>query len=135
MKATFDNSVRVLVKAYLDDTLEQGNCHACAIGNLVADANGFKFVRIAFGLFWENSEIAHWFPVHEQMYSKKQEQIDSTGYTLDQVARIEQAFECSTPADDGDWMFAGLMAVVDVLADIHNVDISVKEQAKALFVR
>jgi hypothetical protein len=32
-------------------------------------------------------------------------------------------------------MFNGLMAVVDVLADIHSVDLEKKEAAKALFVK
>jgi hypothetical protein len=40
MKATFENSVDVLVKAYLNDTLEHGQCHACAVGNLICAETG-----------------------------------------------------------------------------------------------
>lgn len=62
---------------------------------------------------------------------KAKEQIDSTGYTVEELARIEYAFE--TASEEGDYMYNGLMAVVDVLADIHNVDLSSKEVSKELF--
>ena len=42
MKATFSNSVDILVKAYFNDTLRHGNCLACAVGNLM-QASGVKF--------------------------------------------------------------------------------------------
>ncbi len=34
-----------------------------------------------------------------------------------------------------DWMFNGLMAVVDVLADIHGINLEAKEEAKKLFIK
>lgn len=57
MKATFENSVDVLVKAYMNGTLMHGDCERCAV------------------------------------------------------------------------------AVVDVLADIHGIDLSTKEDAKKLFIK
>lgn len=59
--------------------------------------------------------------------------IESTGYTWEQLAIIEKAFEFVDKRKK-DKMFNGLMAVVDALANIHNIDLTVKEQAKALFV-
>ena len=44
MKATFENSVSVLVRAYMNDTLIHGNCFACAVGNLIVDANKYTYV-------------------------------------------------------------------------------------------
>lgn len=72
-------------------------------------------------------------------------QIQSTGYTFLELARIEKAFELGvssvvnnrfmTPEQKDAAQFAGLMAVVDVLAYIHGVDLSAKQAAKKLFVK
>lgn len=142
MKASFENSVDVLVKAYLNDTLEPMSCCACAVGNLVAAANGFTFKGRHRGcsgnLIWDGYQTKQW-PTWQQAvrpycYSDHQEnegkkQIETTGYTIDQLSRIEDVFMFY---DDN---FNGLMAVVDVLAEIHNVDLSVKEAAKLQFVK
>ena len=42
MTATFENTVDILVRAYLDGTLFKGNCCACAVGNLCAAALGLQ---------------------------------------------------------------------------------------------
>lgn len=151
MKATFDHSVKVLIAAYLNDTLQHTNCHACAVGNLIADANGWKLKRQCWDttgvlsvLTWEGFayEQAVWADVFvteafvQEMNLKNyrgipKAQIDSTGYTVKQLARIEYAFE--TADDSDDWMYNGLVAVINVLASIHEVDMSIKQSAiKAL---
>ena len=45
MKATFSNTVDILVKAYLNDTLRHCNCYACAVGNIISSAMGYRFVQ------------------------------------------------------------------------------------------
>lgn len=60
--------------------------------------------------------------------------IKSTGYTWEELAKIEWAFE-NVKGKKTKKMFNGLMAVVDVLADIHGIDLKAKEEAKALFVK
>lgn len=68
-------------------------------------------------------------------------QVDRTGYSVNELAKIEYAFETAPRNCDyedhlnDEWMFNGLMAVVDVLADIHGIDLAEKESAKALFVK
>lgn len=152
MKATFQNTVDILVKAYLNNTLEHGDCGACAVGNLVSAAIGpFE----AMPPYLENGKVAEegigWpnvFCTIENGYqiirSNKyeglaKEQIDSTGYSRQDLARIEEAFEYHnhtyTRLDEDQAMFEGLMAVVDVLADIHGINLEAKESAKALFVK
>lgn len=32
----YQKTVDILVKAYFDDTLQHGNCYACAVGNIIA---------------------------------------------------------------------------------------------------
>ena len=159
-KATFEHSVDVLVKAYLNDTLVHGNCYACAVGNLVCHGMGFIMAK---GIN-ESNRFVHWvgqkYPgwpngwggVVSSDFGEDDDgntiieqeididyfkgiamiQIESTGYTVDQIAQIEYAFE-SARITDGDVMFKGLLAVVDVLAEIHGVDLSVKEQAVGRF--
>lgn len=152
MTPSFDKTVDILVKAYLNDTLKHGDCYACAVGNLVAHSCGY---RVTPRLEWFDqdgkSKFAEWkfvfmtvrrrdettqsiYPEHYNGRSK--EQIDSTGYTWQQLAKLEYAFEtCEIGETRDEFIFNGLMAVVDVLAEIHQVDLSTAQAAKELFVR
>lgn len=142
MKATFDRTVGILVQAYLNDTLEHVNCHACAVGNIIAHEMGIKIIPCDPQIYfkhhkWETGS-PEWYNIGKCRPCREQE---LTGYTAEELTRIENAFECrdnpellcGTPCDE--WMFIGLMQVVNVLAEIHNVDLSAKESAKALFVK
>lgn len=143
MRPTFTQTVNVLVQAYLNDSLRHGSCDACAVGNLIDyrrpltikekklmrdHTAGWNKVFCTFN-YKKGQEI------HEVNYNGlAKKQIESTGYHWRELAQIEFAFERHR-FDNGDAMFNGLMAVVDVLAEIHKVDLSVKENAKLLFVR
>lgn len=154
----FNYTVNVLVKAYLNNTLRHTDCAACAVGNMIADSISAKPIRAREELGY-NCDMKLWFrdgktieplwmnvfccsdgltqeknPEKYRGYAKKQ--IDSTGYSWKELARIEKAFElCDFSVDEDKWMFNGLMAVVDVLADIHKIDLKLKEEAKLLFVK
>jgi hypothetical protein len=90
-----------------------------------------------------NDQQENWMNVFrdgEVQYSnyngKSKELIDSTGYTVYELARIEEAFEdVDSNCTNDEWMFNGLMAVIEVLAEIHGIDLKQKEEAKALFVK
>lgn len=156
-KAMFDKSVGILVRAYLDETLEHGSCAACAVGNLIA---GYIDAKVSVNsVYWTRgvnsitplwtevficdhpnpSEIQSVYPGNYKGWVKKQ--IDASGYTWQELAEIERAFEMQAPYDPdqenqvAESMFNGLMAVVDVLATIHNIDLTAKEEAKKLFVK
>lgn len=141
MKATFEKTVDILVKAYLNDTLERGFCSCCAVGNLVAHALGTKSILSSNA--FENGVQAEWravtafygtYLMPDNYRDETKRQIDATGYTWRQIARIEAAFELAKgPTKDRE--FNGLMAVVDVLADIHGISLEKKAEAKALFVK
>jgi len=147
----FSHTVNVLVKAFMDGTLQISNCAACAVGNMIADSCGYKFKHQGKRLQWLNGDVlwhevfasAYGVPRPVKMYNYVGDtkiQIDSTGYALSELQRIEQAFEESTAHikkddNDIDAQFIGLMAVVDVLADIHGIDLKAKEEAKLLFVK
>lgn len=151
----FNHTLSVLVKAYFDGTLQHGNCHACAVGNIVAESNKVKFTGNVFNVIapdrivWdERFTYPRWQDVFitatkgyqtvmpDKYEGAAKEQIDATGYTWQELSRIEYAFEnaaCGKSEDD--YMFNGLMAVVSVLSEIHNIDLETTEKAKALFVK
>lgn len=152
MKASFEHSVDVLVKAYIKGTLEHGSCRACAVGNLVADAQGIELIIDNNSLLTKigvipniipnkyGKSLFHWSSLVDiNGYGNKDQglvEIESTGYTVDEIIAIERAFErCEFSLNKDQWMLNGLYAVVDVLAEIHNVDLSIKEEAKELFVK
>jgi hypothetical protein len=155
MRPTFNQTVNVLVQAYLNDTLIHGYCAACAVGNIVASSMGIEVLKEDdFSVpYWSksNPEWPTVFLCTGEDPAKKDFQvitpdgyknpkvkieIDSTGYTWQELAKIEFAFE-SVPYSRNreNRMYEGLMKVVDVLAEIHGIDLSVKENAKLLFVR
>ncbi len=153
MKPEFHKTVNILVQAYLNDELAHSFCSACAVGNIVAHALGTKPRKgddLEFdNNFFENGDYAAaWYDALNLMghHEPGLRQIEATGYTKSELRLIERAFETAEgkPEMDGmwrgkqtdpTWMFNGLMAVVDVLADIHNVDLSVREDAKLLFAK
>lgn len=108
----------------MNDTLDHCDCTACAVGNLIRASMGTRCIS--------------WFTTlslyrHEGIAEPGQgaRQMASTGYSIEQLDGIERAFECSS--QEGDWMFNGLMAVVDVLAEIHGIDLTTKESAIGQF--
>lgn len=137
MKPTFEKTVDVLVKAYLNNTLEHGNCQACAVGNMVAAACGYTYHEDELrqrwieksGASWQNLVLAP--DLSTALRNEAVFEIESTGYTILELSNIEKAFETNKSTDG----FLGLMAVVDVLAEIHGIDLTVKEEAKLLFVK
>lgn len=148
MRATFENSVDILVKAFMNGTLEQSNCCACAVGNLIAHNCGYTFKDGGSYKEWvespyPNSFNGGWFPnvIFGRKTREGKKQIASTGYTRDELYKIENAFELKGTNHivhgfgTDETRFNGLMAVVDVLAIIHNIDLSTKEEAKLLFTK
>lgn len=144
-KPTFEKTVDILVKAYLNDTLSHAACTRCAVGNIVEASIGNFSASMPFdngegGWGWSNvfcteesTKKQRIFP--ENYIDEAKLQIDSTGYTWQELAKVENAFELVNGKTRDQRMFAGLMAVVDVLAEIHNVDLTVREEAKSLFVK
>lgn len=154
----FHDTISILVKAYLNDTLVHKACTGCAVGNIIAAKMDFKQVPmpsndlLGIDCFMWDKEYASWWEVIQRENLRIHNdiqlpqglvQIASTGYCIDEIMRIESAFEnVSLPElqegvwckDDG-YMLRGLFAVVDVLAEIHGIDLQQKESAKLMFVK
>lgn len=156
MQATFDNTVSILVKAFLQGKLQHGSCTACAVGNLVTAARPeLKRVnsriwaladgRNLDGMDWYQTVRRDFEEVTEAVYTRGIEQLECTGYSLEQITQIEAAFEFRAvdkekrfsffSMEESEKQYNGLMAVVDVLAEIHNIDLTTAEAAKLLFVK
>src|SRR6187549_2861579 len=101
---TFNSTVDILVKAYLNGTLLHGNCAACAVGNIIAHNRGYE---VCDG-YWKEGEFIGqqpaWSAVFETWNNKTkfiptayhgraQEDIESSGYSLGDLMKIEKAFE------------------------------------------
>ena len=140
----YHRTIGILVKAYLTNTLIYQDCAKCAVGNIIAANCNYQFSDIRNN--WIDNSGANKF-VTPMPWSVKQiidekflllalPEIESTGYHWKDLAKIEFAFETAhyrKNIEDG--MFAGLMAVCDVLALIHEVEEPVNLESKALFVK
>lgn len=133
----YKRSTNILFDAYFNDTLEHSNCHACAVGNLIAANTCNRLVDC------ESTEIKKkWFesaPLWQTVFityeegegqivaahnynDAAKEQIDATGYTWQELAKIEYAFEKAPRGkSDEDYMYNGLVAVLEVLKEIHEI--------------
>lgn len=164
MTQRFEKAYNSLVKAYFENTLAKGICRACAVGNIVADAQGGTVQKVLV-----KRQIIDWFtgkPTREidkveftcnvnnhfwgaafstsggvQSRTRSKEDADKinseltklTGYTLDEMAQIEYAFETNTQLqlsfyhnyseqDILEDQFKGLSAVVDVMVELDGIE-------------
>jgi hypothetical protein len=141
----FDKAIKGLVKGYMNDTLVKKSCAACAVGNIIAECNKYT-IDLFFSSFYSwkdkegNSVGIQWDNVfltgenkqliYEGGYKgEAKEQIDSTGYTWEELAQVEFTFE-KTQGN----MFTKLMAVVEVLCNIEGFNDEIIKETKELFV-
>lgn len=126
----------ILYDAYFDGTLVHGNQCVCAVGNLIARNMGIeittkmingseRFVWQYANPYWDNVHVVTSIGqvIHPQRYCDiAKVQIDSTGYTWEETAMIEEAFETADKGNSADdWIYNGLVAVLKILAEIHEM--------------
>lgn len=144
----YQKSIDTLVNAYHNDTLVHGNCKACAVGNLLGtSAWSTQFVTISsiidaephqlvteeedqficafssiLGSTWRvtNFSSVSDLPRAKRYVEEGKKAIKDSGYTKEELMKIEYAFETQYIGEDP--MFNALMAVVGVLDLIHEVD-------------
>jgi len=156
MTKRFEGALTALVDSFFNDTLKKGTCVGCAVGNIVAHAQGSKVYkdenRIG-GLSCDINNYA-WSKLFmtsggEQMVSQfrheyGEELIASTGYSIQELARVEYAFETNTRIDFGSYhkhtkaeqmedQYRGLMAVVEILCNIEGYNADETKEYKKLF--
>lgn len=152
----FNDAIDALVKGYIHGTLAKGACAACAVGNIVAKGINCDIVVNQDGGFDWIGEVSLWSNVFMTRSDGKQrvdpvfyfgsikDQIDSTGYTWQELARVERTFEQNTkisfenyqhvtPEEIDKDQLNGLYAVVDVLCEIEGI--KEVEEYKLMFVK
>lgn len=143
-KELFENTVAILAKAYLTNELESTDCARCAVGNLVMSGMEYKYIglnqwKTKEGLIqnpkWNYSRSLMSGTFNKGFYygiSKKE--IDSTGYTPEQLIMIEHVFmKYKWLGESNDYNYNGLMGVVDYLMTIHEANEQEITEAKQLF--
>ena len=135
MNERLKNSIEVLQRAYLEETLDAGNCEACAVGNLVA-ASSYKGQSFDWRFIFctaDGEQVIYefenpWSEEADEFYRKGLDAIKATGYSVEELARVEYAFEASLSREDGDKMldheyqWIRLQAVLKVLFDIEGIE-------------
>lgn len=147
----FDKTVGILVKAFINGTLEAANCSACAVGNIVADSLDLQLVRNKYDRLqakgYQNGnperDTGFWYrfiwegEVSDEHNSGFVFQCEKTGYTAKQLAKIEQSFmngvQFCVDTKIEDENYTGLMRVIDALMLIHEATPEQATEAKKLF--
>jgi hypothetical protein len=133
----------ILYDAYFNDTLEHGNCYACAVGNIIAANMGYSFLtqsneNDADETIWTGRGTKYWDrdnnfnnnpvaliadgSIRRGISPIEEKQIKSTGYNRHELTEIENAFERNIDLLHKDKaMFNGLVAVIEALNEIHEV--------------
>ena len=142
----FNETISILVKAYFDGTLRHNDCAACAVGNMVAARNNCVLELDDFICAYDKSgnefdnrlwfDLVHGLGFSGDSLKSAQDQIQTTGYTLQEITDIELAFDYLGWNEENDTDgFKGLMNVVDTLQKIHECTDEEREEAKLKFVR
>lgn len=137
MTTRFKNAIDALVYAFFNDTLGKGHCAACALGNIVAWSHGYKKKHIKDacripGTMYQSDDWT------EAVWHRGQEEddllvIEKTGYSSEELDRVETAFEGATrisvlayhkysKSEIMEDQYKGLMAVCEVLCDIEGIE-------------
>lgn len=149
MTERFKKAYDSLVRAFFEGTLAKGTCVACACGNIIFDAigdpvtkediaiemGGFSFFRDKGDRakeLWSDKRVADLITYTFHVLPEYRDEINEAGYSADEFAKIETAFESNTiwpitkywklteeqVLED---QYRGLCAVVDVLMELDNM--------------
>lgn len=142
----YNKTVDILFQSYFNDTLRHSNCYACACGNIVAANMGYEFVpnkdkddeypagnimNYRQEIVWHTTGGKYssgpdtWYDElsSDEYYENGRREIECTGYSVKEFYSIERAFEGAARGNsEEDYMFNGLVAVLEVLKQIHEID-------------
>lgn len=145
----FNKTISILVNAYQKDVLDYYDCKACAVGNIVAANKGYGLKKVNGSIRCDNEDYCgDWADAIELGCGRPEnnllglsnvtfEEIERTGYTIPELAKVEEAFAIGCDLGDGrnQNQFQGLMKVVDYLMTIHEANEAEIKEAKELFVQ
>lgn len=108
----FDNAVSKLYKAFHDGSLDAMDCKMCAVGNMCDNKGEWDYL----GVFYSRDK-------RESMFQEANILISKTGYSVEELIKIESLFIDACDLDKGtkDQQFKGLCAVVEYLCELDNI--------------
>lgn len=154
----FQKAYNALVRAFFEGTLAKGTCLACACGNIIFDAVGDPVTKeeLVQEIKWSNDpregQILDKSIQADKLWAEKRgyssysyerkeyqfealpdfkDEINEAGYTAEEFAKIETAFERNTRIRFSEYpdyteqdiledQYVGLCAVVDVLMELEG---------------
>jgi len=141
MTQRFENAVDQLIEAFFNETLTKGKCDRCAVGNICGSGEWAHLFMTEDhnGLQSRNGlNMSKKFP---EMYKDSLDVVYETGYSPEELAKVESVFERNTAITYSDYMrghktdddeytheefiqdqFNGLCAVIDVLCEFEGQD-------------
>jgi hypothetical protein len=145
MTKRFKNAVDALMYAFFNETLAKGTCSACAVGTIVAWGAGEKvgkslspvYIRDLISNDLWGMAFSTTDGIQSRDYKMEKEWfvkicIKATGYSADELARIEYVFNTNTEIHYKNYpnhtkqeimedQYNGLCAVMDVLCEIETI--------------
>ena len=144
-----ENAINVLLNAIDNNTLAKGSSTACAVGNLIANSMGAKItIDDKFNIqcnenvsFWSDLFLTagnvqtkyykHHPHLLENLSPNQKKSIENTGFSIDEIAKIEYTFEKNTQIGHSIYnlvtkeqikqdQLKGLTAVVNLLFKMDN---------------
>lgn len=111
----FTNAVTKLYNAFHNGTLNAYDCQKCAIGSLCDGSDLWNRIRTSWLSQFDPSKYK----------GEVKELIDSTGYSPQEILRIEKRFVSQfdglRTADNKEYQFKGLCAVVEYLCELEGI--------------
>ncbi len=139
----FNKAIDALYNAFFNETLVKGSCHACAVGNIVVNAQGGTYTGTASTIRSNVANATEWSSlfvtcdkeqeINIEKYPEKAKRLQElTGYSAKELAMVEYAFECATEIMGSRYpisskqeiledQYKGLCAVFDVLLELEGI--------------
>jgi anaerobic ribonucleoside-triphosphate reductase len=138
-------AIDIFLDAIINGTLAKGTCVACAVGNLVAAGAGAKIEyeigflkRVEFSCNYDNTSWGVLLlpytqnETYKRRYNSAIDDISKTEFTIDELLKIEKAFEdntkiryreypISTPEEIRKDQINGLKAVIKVMEEFDEI--------------
>lgn len=132
----YQKTVDVLLDAYNKEELEHGRCDYCAVANICKEASVKTGMSVdSWSNLFTTSTLGQQYFYNKDGVQQQRglKLIEATGYSVEELAKIEYAFETSIINTKKGYLywrdvktkqgqFIGLCAVLDVLKEIHEVE-------------
>lgn len=147
----YQKTINVLLDAYNNGELSHGVCSCCAVGNICKESsNELGISNDMWSFLFVTSCDEGFYKPTKSIFStcSKIEQalilIKDTGYTVEELTKIEWAFETAIPIEKREYytklktkegQYMGLCAVLEVLKQIHEKEeiVEAKERLDAIY--